>query len=142
MLLKTDNIFHSFEPHDFELHFNSEEKCMAYLAGLKWKDGFTCHKCGFQHSSEGRKPFSRRCSKCKTIESATSHTIFHHCRLPLNIAFKMVYTICNTEDISSWELSRQFGIRQMTCWKQLKKVTDCIHKNNRLCLLQDNVASD
>ncbi len=138
MALKAEQIFYSFDPETFDTNFDNVEKCLAFLAELKWNDGFICRKCGNKNSSDGKKPFSKRCTKCKTEESATSHTIFHHCRLPLNIAFKMVYAICNAKDISSWELSRQFGIRQMTCWKQLKKVKDCVKKNSTLCLFQEN----
>lgn len=115
--------------------FDSEEKCLEYIAEEKWKQGFVCRKCGHTNYCRGRKPSSRRCTRCKSEESATAHTIFHRCRIPLTEAFKIAYLVCEDPRISSYEISRELDRRQMTCWKFKKKVIDCIEQNGDFSIL-------
>lgn len=108
----------------FRKRFSTEHKCLEMLADLKWKDGFVCCKCGHTHYCEGKTPYSRRCTKCKADESATAHTLFHHCRLRIMDAFELAYRVCCSPDISSYELSREMSTRQMTCWKFKKRIQE------------------
>ena len=108
----------------FEEHFDTEEKCLAYLAEEKWKEGFVCRKCGHTNFCKGKKPHSRRCTRCKTEESATAHTIFHKCKFPLTEAFRITYLVCHNPDISSIKISEEINLRHMTCWKFKKKILD------------------
>lgn len=109
---------------EFRQHYNTAESCLKEIAANKWRMGFECKKCGHIHYCEGKSPYSRRCTKCKTDESATAHTLFHHCRMNIVDAFEMAYLICCAPDISSYELSRKTQTRQMTCWKFKKKLND------------------
>jgi hypothetical protein len=106
--------------------FPDETSCLEFLAAYKWKDGFACRKCGHDNFCKGKKPFSRRCTRCKTEESATAHTIFHGCKIPLNEAFRLAQTVCVNPEISTYEISRLFEIRQMTCWKFKTRIIDCL----------------
>jgi hypothetical protein len=119
----------------FSEKFATEEQCLEYLADEKWKDGYECRHCGHTNYCKGKKPYSRRCTKCKREESATSHTIFHGCKIPITDAFRMAYQLCHVPDTSTYELSRQFDTRQMTCWKFKKKVMECIEKKGELKLV-------
>ncbi|MCK5857223.1 MAG: transposase [Bacteroidales bacterium] len=110
--------------------FSDEEKCLAFVADEKWKDGYVCRKCGHNNYCKGKTPHSRRCTRCKTEESATSHTIFHRCRINLTDAFRIAHLVCSKPNISSTELSKQVNIRQMTCWKFKKKISQCIEDRN------------
>lgn len=121
---------------DFENHFTSPEVCLAYLAEQKWKDGFVCQKCGHTNSCDGRQPYSRRCTKCKHQESATAHTLFHGCKIPLVDAFKLSFLVCQNPHISSYEIGRVIDTRQMTCWKFKKKITQCIDERGDINVLQ------
>ena len=97
--------------------FRSDEKCLEFLADLKWADGFTCKKCGNTNWCPGREPYSRRCTRCKTKETATNGTIFHGVKFPLSKAFYIAYHVCKgKEDISTYEFGRRLSLRQMTCW--------------------------
>lgn len=106
--------------------FSDEEKCLEFIAKEKWKDGFTCRKCGHTNYCQGKTLFSRRCTRCKSEESATAHTMFHRCRIFLPDAFKIAHLVCSDPSISSTELSNQVNIRHMTCWKFKKKISKCI----------------
>lgn len=106
----------------FRKSFGTEEECLKAIAEDKWSEGFVCRKCGHTHYCEGKTPFSRRCTRCKTYESATAHTIFHHCRINIADAFELAYFICCSPSVSTYELSRRMHTRQMTCWKFKKRV--------------------
>jgi len=106
--------------------FSDNESCLKFLADYKWKDGYVCRKCGHQNFCKGKKPFSRRCTRCKTDESATANTIFHHCKISLPDAFRLAQLVCLNPDISSYEISRLFDKRQMTCWKFKTRITECL----------------
>lgn len=111
---------------DEQLHelFKSDEKCLEFLASIKWEDGFTCRKCGHVNYCPGKAPYSRRCTKCKSEESATTGTIFHNCKFPISKAFYIAFNVCsNKEEISSYEFARRLSLRQMTCWNFKTKIT-------------------
>jgi hypothetical protein len=107
--------------------FTSDERCYEFLSGLKWEKGFVCRKCGNHNYCEGRTPYSRRCTKCKSEESATAGTIFHNCKFPVHKAFYIAYNVCKgNEDFSSYEYARKLSLRQMTCWNFRKKIREAI----------------
>ncbi len=119
----------------------SDEKCLEFLAELKWENGFTCRKCGNNNYCPGKTPHSRRCTKCKTEESAASGTIFHNCKFPIHKAFYIAYNVCRAkEDLSTYEFARRLSLRQMTCWNFKKKIhqailqMDSLTENERLSL--------
>jgi hypothetical protein len=105
---------------------SDDGECLAMLASIKWAGGFKCRKCGNDRYCSGKKPYSRRCTRCKSEESATAHTVFHGCKMPLVSAFRIMHEICRRPGVSTYELSRMLGTRQMTCWKLKKKITACL----------------
>jgi len=115
--------------------FDTKEACLKLIANQKWADGYTCRKCGNTNYCIGKTPYSRRCTRCKHKESATSNTIFHHCKIELPEAFKIMYMVCNNPTISTYELSRQMELRQMTCWKLKYKLMECISQKGEIDLL-------
>lgn len=109
---------------ELELLFESDDACLGFLANLKWADGFTCRKCGNTNSCPGKAPHSRRCTKCKSEESATTGTIFHNCKFPVSKAFYIAYHVCKgKEEISTYEFARRLSLRQMTCWNFKNKIS-------------------
>jgi len=113
---------------EFNQVFNTEEKCLEFLANKKWKKGFICRKCGNSNFCTGKSPHSRRCTRCKHDESARVDTIFEGCRFDLTKAFYIAYTVCHSKADSSHELSRKLNLRQMTCWTFKKKLSECINQ--------------
>lgn len=109
----------------FRKAFPDEETCLRLLARYKWEDGFVCKKCGHSNYCRGKSMFSRRCTRCKSEESATAHTVFHRCKIPLNKAFEIAFLICSKPDISSYEISNRMEIRHMTCYGFQKKIANC-----------------
>jgi predicted Zn-ribbon and HTH transcriptional regulator len=111
---------------EFTDRFQTTEQCLEFLASVKWADGYVCRKCGHTHYCKGKTPFARRCTRCKSEESATAHTMFHRCKIHLPEAFNILYTACNQPQVSAHRLSEQLEIRLMTCWKFRKKVKECM----------------
>ena len=106
--------------------FPDTASCLKFLAELKWKEGFVCKKCGHTNFCKGKSPYSRRCTKCKKEESATAHTVFHRCKIPMTQAFEMAFLVCNLPEVSSYQISKKMNIRQMTCYNFQKKVKLCM----------------
>ena len=105
---------------DIDRDFDTEEKCIAFLEGLRWPDGVTCVKCGKQHisrvrtvargRSKGTKgtEWTRRlyeCLGCGEQFSVKSGTLFHDTHLPLQKWFRAIvvfahFVVSTLEDVS------------------------------------------
>lgn len=120
-------------PAQLDEMFKSDGKCLEFLANMKWAGGFVCKKCGNTNSCAGKEPFSRRCTKCKTKETATNGTIFHGVRFPISKAFYIAYNVCKgKEDISTYEFGRRLSLRQMTCWNFKTKIQHALEEMDSL----------
>ncbi len=120
--MEFNNVFSDMAEADFATIISSQENCLAFLATIKWQEGYFCKKCGHDNFCRGTFPYSRRCTRCKYNESATAFTPFHACHIPLPDAFRIAREICCKPKVSTWELKRKTNIRQMTCWKLKQKI--------------------
>ena len=129
-----DGIFHSnLSPEKLEELFHSDEKCLEFLAGIKWSDGFVCKKCGNTNYCPGQEPFSRRCTRCKSKETAMNGTIFHGIKFPISKAFYIAFNVCKgNEEISSYEFGRRLSLRQMTCWNFKSRIQHALQEMDSL----------
>jgi hypothetical protein len=117
--------------------FDDEHKVLKFIADIKWENGFECRNCGNKNFCDGKTPSSRRCTRCKKVESATAHTLFHNLKFPINKAFFIAYNVCVLgNDISSINYSDKLELNQMTCWKFKKRIQKCIIKTAN----HDNIA--
>jgi hypothetical protein len=108
---------------EFVRHFDTKEKCLKYLSSLKWKNGFTCSKCGNASWSRTGEEHIRRCNKCKHKQSATAGTLFHKCKIDLPKAFMILFLVSTgKKGISSTELSRKLSLGQKTCYYFKRKI--------------------
>ena len=111
--------------------FNDNEKTLKFIADAKWEDGFVCRKCDQTNYCEGKSPSSRRCTRCKTEESATAHTLFPNIKFPINKAFYIAYNVyVEGKEFSSYDYSYKLELNQMTCWKLRKRIIDCAMKHS------------
>lgn len=118
----------------YKREFKTREDCLKILAESKWAEGFICRSCGCNNYCQGKTPFSRRCTRCKKEESATAHTIFHHCRIELPIAFEIAFRVCGLPSVPATELSQLLDTRHMTCLKFKKRILHCLQKDGRLII--------
>lgn len=102
----------------FNQLFKTEENCLSYLSSLKWDEGYYCKRCKNDKYCQGKKPFNRRCTKCRYEESPTAGTMFDKVKFSLLKAFHIAFKISTKKKgMSSLELSNEFELRQKTCWE-------------------------
>jgi transposase-like protein len=107
----------------FNKRFKEDLDCYEYLSSIKWEKGYSCKKCNNDKYYNGKKPFSRRCLKCKYDESPTANTMFEKLKFPILIAFHIIFKVSTKKKgMSSMELSNEFELRQKTCWTFKQKV--------------------
>lgn len=110
--------FNSLNSIKFFRRFPNEDACHEYLSIAKWhSSGYRCKRCGHDKYCKGKRPFSRRCLSCKHDESPTADTAFDKLKFSIHIAFPILFKISSgKKGISTLELSKEFGLRQKTCW--------------------------
>lgn len=107
----------------FNNTFSNKERCYEYLFNLKWKDGYTCRRCGGNSSLKGRTKFHVRCRSCDYEESPTANTVFHKIKIPILKAFEMTFRISlSKKAVSSTGLSRDYKIGQHAAWYFKRKL--------------------
>ncbi|MBT9392184.1 hypothetical protein KLP40_03330 [Hymenobacter sp. NST-14] len=117
---------------EFSQIYPDKDACLAYLANLKWGEGYQCRKCGHEKFCDGREPHSRRCTKCRYVESATAYTLLQKCKFSIIKAFYAVFLIYTHQgNYSSQELSRVLDLRQGTCWSFSQKVQEAMRRRRQ-----------
>jgi IS1 family transposase len=115
--------FKSLSIFEFQSKFVDDDSCYAYLADLKWKDGYQCPKCKNTKYCKGVDKYERQCTKCAYLESPTAGTLFHKVKFSILKAFWIIYYVSTSKKgIASTELSRKLELRQKTCWLFKQKV--------------------
>lgn len=111
------NTFVGMNSIKFNSYFMTEDDCQKYISEVKWEKGYACKRCQNDKYIKGKKAYHRRCLKCKYDESPTAGTMFDKVKFPLLIAFHIVFKIVTKKKgMSTLELSREFELRQKTCW--------------------------
>jgi hypothetical protein len=106
-------------------YFSDRDRCLDYLADIRWPDGVTCPRCG---SKEWYFLATRRIWKCKTKHpkqqfSAKVGTIFEDSPIGLDKWFAGMWLIANCKNgISSHEVARDLGITQKSAWFLLQRI--------------------
>ena len=114
---------------EFSQIYPDKDACLTYLADLKWAHGYHCRKCGHDNYCEGREPHSRRCTRCRYVESATAYTLLQKCKFSIVKAFYAVFLLhTHKGNYSAQELSRVLDLRRATCWSFSQKVGDAIRR--------------
>lgn len=117
--------------HDeFLEKFATDSDCLQWLSLYKWEQGFVCKKCGSTNFCDGATPYSRRCTRCKHTESATAHTAFHRCRIPLTEAFDLLFQTIDQSGESIRAVAQKNDLRNMTCWRLTHKFQSCLQEGD------------
>jgi len=111
---------------EFATRFNSDEKCIEYLAHIKWQEGFKCVKCGHT-GCQIRKNHSRTCNKCSHTESATANTLFHKVKFGIQKAFFICFEMAtSTKSLSASYVGERFGVTEKTARLFMHKVREAM----------------
>lgn len=116
---------------DFERWFPDEEHCAAYLARLRWPNGFRCPRCDHDQAwpaSRGRWV----CRTCRHQTSVTAGTILAGTRTPLRIWFAAAWHVTHQKlGISALGLQRILG------WGSYQTAWTILHKLRRAMVRLD-----
>jgi transposase-like protein len=128
---------------EFNSRFNTEEECKAFLAKLRWPDGFICPNCSHDdgHLIESRALI--QCYNCRKQTSVTAGTLFHRTQIPLQIWFYIIH--CMTQDkggASSTRLAAALGMRQATVWHIQQKIRQAMGRRDQSIMLAGFVEMD
>ncbi len=97
--------------------FGSEDKCHAYLEGLRWPNGVRCPRCDSDKISRIVKRRQFDCDSCRYQFSVRVGTLFHDSKLPLWKWFLAVYLMGESKKgISANQLKRTLGVSYKTAW--------------------------
>src|ERR1022692_3182744 len=108
---------------ELEAAFATEESCRAYLARLRWPDGFLCPRCGGGRSWPVRGVLLE-CAACGCPTSVTAGTIFQDTRTPLRLWFQAMWWMTTQKNgASALGLQRVLGLKSYeTAWTWLHKL--------------------
>lgn len=122
--------------------FFTNAKYYEYLAETRWKDDFTCQKCGSpRHCRLSSGLF--QCSSCHHQTSVTAGTFMHRSHVSPVKRFLALYFI--TQDkrgISATQLSFSIGVNYKTAWFMLKRIRTAMGQRDFLHLLSSVVEYD
>jgi hypothetical protein len=128
---------------DFQKRFPDEDRCWEYLVRTRWPRGKPCSEC--------RKPMglveTRRifqCNRCGNQISATSGTLFHKSRVPLQKWFWAIYFMGTTpKGVSMRYLQKHLGIKNYkTVWLMGHKIRQAMIQREGLYRLKGAVQVD
>lgn len=109
---------------EFKSIYETEDACKNYLFNKKWSDKvFCCSKCGHDKDLP-HEPFTKRCAKCKYVESSTANTIFHGVKIPLPEAFYILYAVFTQKNVTAEELSKVTFVSERSCSVFKKKIQE------------------
>lgn len=96
---------------------------MAYLAAIRWPNGFSCPKCSGTEAWEVGLGL-RRCKACRTRVSATSGTLLHRTRKPMRDWLEGLWHICGQKKGgSALDLQDAMGFGSYnTAWEWLHRM--------------------
>ncbi len=117
---------------EFERRFATEEACRAYLAQLRWPEGFRCPRCHHRKAWPVRGVWFQ-CAACAHQTSVTAGTIFQDTRTPLPTWFRAMWWVTNQKTgVSALGLQRTLGLRSYkTAWTWLHKLRRAMVRPDR-----------
>ena len=103
--------------------FPDQESCMKHLEQVRWGDKVVCPRCESEHVRSRNETQKGRigrwsCHDCRATFKATEGTIFQGTKTPLQKWFLAISLMANAKkSLSSFQLSRDIGVSQKTCWR-------------------------
>lgn len=133
------DIFQSFKGQneiDFIKTFSDKATCLSYLAHHKWKDGFSCPRCGSSAEHNCNIDHHKRCKQCLHLVSPTANTLFHKVKFGLDKAFYIVFKMsATTKSISAEQLAKTIGVNRKTALLFQQKVRLAMRSSEKYPLM-------
>lgn len=102
--------------------FPDDSACEAYLAKLRWPQGFICPACNADvvpwQASRGR----LACPRCRHFTTVSAGTIFDKTRTPLTTWFEAAWHVSTAKNgMSAKTLERTLGTKYRVAWTMLQR---------------------
>lgn len=117
---------------ELERRFRDESACRAYLAAVRWPEGFVCPSCqGGRSIAVRRGRF--RCAACGRELTVAAGTILQDSKLPLTLWIRAIWHVTNQKNgISALGLQRALGLGSYkTAWTVLHKLRCAMVRQGR-----------
>jgi len=102
--------------------FPDEAACAAYLAKLRWSNGFICPSCKTKAVPWQTIRGHLACPFCRHQTSVTSGTIFDKTRTPLTTWFEAAWHVSTAKNgMSAKTLERTLGTKYRASWTMLQR---------------------
>lgn len=113
------NIFEFFK------EFSHNDKALAYLESIRWKDGVICPYCKSDKTCKHVEKSKTRwqCWNCKKSFAVTVGTIFHRTHVDLSKWFLLITLMINAKKgLSACQAARDIGMRRPTVWSMMHRI--------------------
>jgi transposase-like protein len=120
-------------------YFSDADTCEQYLASIRWPDHQPiCPKCGKANAVKLQTRNVYQCKErgCRRQFRLKAGTIFEDSPLPLQKWFVAGWMLATCRNgISSYELARTIGVKQLSAWHMLHRLREVIKPggNRKLC---------
>ena len=102
--------------------FPDAAACSAYLARLRWPEGFICPVCKTNAVPWQASRSRLACQYCRHQTSVTSGTIFDKTRTPLTTWFEAAWHVSTAKNgMSAKTLERTLGTKYRVAWAMLQR---------------------
>jgi transposase-like protein len=102
--------------------FPDDASCAAYLARLRWPQGFVCPACKTASDAWNESRGRLECRICHYQTSVTAGTIMDKTRTPLTTWFEAAWHLTTAKNgLSAKTLERTLGIAYRTAWAILQR---------------------
>lgn len=108
---------------DFMQRYSTQKACLKYLANQRWGKRVICPHCECARIYYFKDQVRYKCTACKRLFNACTHTIFHNTKISLPKWFLACYlAVNNKKGISSPQLAEKIEVTQKTAWNMLMKI--------------------
>ena len=102
--------------------FPDDSACLAYLAKLRWSEGFICPACKINTAPWQLSRVRLACPLCHHHTYVRAGTIFDKTRTPLTTWFEAAWHISTAKNgMSATTLERTLGVRYRVAWTMLQR---------------------
>ena len=130
---------------NFMAEYGTEEQCERAVYEMKWGEGFSCPKCGYESCCmirSGERTLYQ-CSKCRHQASVKADTIFESTKLPLRKWFQGMYFLTQgKQGISALDLKRKLGVNYNTAYLMKMKLMSVMKDREETKQLSGTVEMD
>lgn len=124
-------------------YFADEDRCIEFVAELRWPDGATCPACESKRVGWISTRKYWKCKDCKKQFSVKVGTIFEDSAVKLDKWLIAIWLIVNAKNgISSYELGRSIDVTQKTAWFMNHRIRLALHMGSFTKPLEGEIEAD